>query len=54
MLTFASDTFNAHRATVKGVIVINSCELKTSFESDRVIIPKPELERLVGIMESTS
>ena len=54
VLTFASDTFNAHRATVKGVIVINSCELKTSFESDRVIIPKPELERLVGIMESTS
>ena len=54
VLTFASDTFNAHRATLKGVIVINSCELKTSFESDRVIIPKSELERLVGIMESTS
>ncbi|MBR3221273.1 MAG: NERD domain-containing protein [Kiritimatiellae bacterium] len=54
VLAFASDTFDAHRATLKGVIVMNSCELKASFESDRVVIPPPELERLVGIMESNS
>lgn len=54
VLAFASDTFDAHRATLKGVIVINSCELKASFESDRVVLPARELERLVGIMESCS
>ncbi|MBR2839462.1 MAG: NERD domain-containing protein [Kiritimatiellae bacterium] len=52
VLAFASDTFYAHRATLKGAIIINSCELKASFESDRVVIPPSELERLVGIMES--
>lgn len=54
VLAFASDTFYAHRATLKGVIVINSCELRTSFESDRVVVPPSELERLVGIMESNT
>ena len=54
VLAFASDTFDAHRATLKSVIVINSCELKASFESDRVVLPRAELERLVGIMESNS
>ena len=54
VLAFASDTFDAHRATLKGVIVINSCGLKASFESDRVVLPRAELDRLVGIMESNS
>ena len=52
VLVFASDTFDAHRATLKGAIVINSSELKAGFGSDRVVIPPSELERLVGIMES--
>ena len=54
VLVFASDTFDAHRATLKGAIVINSCELKASFASDRVVLPEQELRRLVGIMESSS
>ena len=52
VLTFASDTFDACRAEVRGAVVINSSELRRSFESDRVVIPQPELDRLVGIMES--
>lgn len=51
VLVFASDSFVAHRANLKGAIVINSCELKESFGSDRVVIPPAELERLVSLME---
>lgn len=52
VLAFASDTFTAHRANLRGTIVMNSNELKSSFETDRVVIPPAELERLVGLMES--
>lgn len=52
VLTFASDSFVAHRAELKGVIVMNSCELKNSFASDRVLLPPAELERLVNLMEN--
>lgn len=54
VLAFASDTFAAHRAEVRSTVVINACELKESFESDRVVIPPQELERLVSLMESNS
>ena len=51
VLAFASNTFTAHRANLKGTIVMNASELKTSFETDRVVIPPAELDRLVGLME---
>ena len=52
VLAFASDSFAAHRADVKGTIVMNSNELRSSFETDRVVIPSAELDRLVSLMEN--
>lgn len=52
VLTFASDTFVAHRAEVQGAVVLNSNELKASFATSRVVIPPAELTRLVQLMES--
>ena len=52
VLTFASDSFVAHRAYVNGTVIINSNELRSSFDTDRVAIQPAELERLVGLMES--
>ena len=54
VLAFASDTFTAHVAEVQGAVVINSCDLKKSFETDRVVITPEELDRLVTLMESNS
>ena len=54
VLAFASDSFAAHRANVNGTVVINSNELRSSFDTDRVVIPPAELERLVNLMESNS
>ena len=51
VVAFASDSFVAHRANLRGTIVINSNELKKSFETDRVVIPPAELDRLVSLME---
>ncbi|MBQ0033299.1 MAG: NERD domain-containing protein [bacterium] len=51
VVAFASDSFAAHRANLKGTIIINSNELKTSFDTDRVAIQPPELDRLVSLME---
>ncbi len=52
VLAFASDTFTARRANIKGTIVMNASELRESFASDRVVIPPAELERLVRLMEN--
>lgn len=52
VLTFASDSFVAHRANLNGTVVINSNELRSSFDTERVVIPPDELDRLVGLMES--
>lgn len=52
VLAFASDTFAAHRAEVRGTVVMNSSELRTSFETDRVVIPPAELTRLVSLMSN--
>ena len=52
VVAFASDSFTAHRANLRGTIIINSNELRKSFETDRVVIPPAELDRLVGLMES--
>ena len=51
VLVFASDTFDACRAELKGVVVMNSSELKRSFECDRVVLPPRDLARIVSIME---
>lgn len=52
VLAFASDTFVARRANVRGTMIMNSNELKDSFATDRVIVSAAELDRLVGLMES--
>jgi len=52
VVAFASDSFVAHRAMLGGTIVINSNELRSSFDSDRVVLPPDELDRLVSLMES--
>ena len=52
VLAFASDTFAAHRANLKGTVIINSNELRAGFDSDRVVIPPDELDRLVSLMEN--
>ena len=52
VVTFASDSFAAHRANVKGTVIINANELRQSFDTDRVVIPPMELDRLVSLMES--
>lgn len=54
VLAFASDTFGAHIAELQGAVVMNSCDMRKSFETDRVIIPPAELDRLVSLMESNS
>ena len=51
VVAFASDSFGAHRANLKGTSIINSNELKASFETDRVVIPPAERDRLVSLME---
>lgn len=53
ILAFASDTFRAHIAELQGAVVINACDLAKSFETDRVVIPPAELERLVSLMANT-
>lgn len=52
VLAFASDSFDARRANLNGTVVINSNEIKTSFDTDRVVIPPVELDRLVSLMEN--
>ena len=51
VVAFASDSFVAHRANVKGTVIINASELRRSFDTDRVVIPQAELDRLVVLME---
>ena len=52
VVAFASDSFTAHRANLKGTVIINSNELRSSFDTERVVIPPAELDRLIGLMES--
>lgn len=54
VVAFASDSFVSHRANVKGTVIINASELRQSFDTDRVVIPPAELDRLVSIMETFS
>ena len=54
VLAFASDSFVARRANLKGTVVMNSNELRSSFATDRVVIPPAELDRLVSLMENRS
>ncbi len=52
VLAFASDTFVSRVAELSGAVIINSNELAKSFETERVVIPSAELERLIGLMEN--
>lgn len=52
VVAFASDSFVAHRANLRGTIIINSNELRSSFDTERVVIPPAELDRLVSLMEA--
>lgn len=52
VLVFASDTFQAHIAEVRGAVIINSCEIRKSFATERVLLPPAELDRLVSLMEN--
>ena len=54
ILAFASDTFTARIAEVQGAVIMNSCDIRKNFETNRVIIPPAELDRLVSLMESNS
>lgn len=54
VLAFASDTFSAHLAELQGAVIINSCDLKQSFSTTRVVIDSAELDRLVSLMENNS
>lgn len=54
VLVFASDTFEAAIAEIQGVVVVNARHLRSSFDTDRVIIPPAELDRLVRMMEMGS
>ena len=51
VVAFASDSFAAHRANVRVTVIINASELRQSFDTDRVVIPPMELDRLVSLME---
>lgn len=50
VLVFASDTFEAKIAEVRGVAVLNSNHLRASINTNRVLMPKAEVDRLVGLM----
>ena len=54
VLAFASDTFGAHVAELQGAVVINSCDLRQSFSTERVVLSQAEIDRLVSLMESNS
>ncbi len=54
VLVFASDTFQAHIAEVQGTVILNSCEIRKSFGTERVVLPPAELDRLVSIMENNA
>ena len=54
VLVFASDTFEAKIAEVQGTVVINSCYLRNSFNTDRVVLVPAELDRLVRLMENNA
>lgn len=54
VLAFASDTFVPHVVETQGVVVLNSCELKGSFSTKRVLIEPQELARVVSLMENNT
>ncbi len=52
VLAFASDTFEAKIAEYRGAVILNSSHLRESFDTERVVLPPAELERLVRLMEN--
>ena len=53
VLVFASDTFRAQVAEIRGVVVMNSSYIKSGFVTDYVALQPAELDRLVRLMENT-
>lgn len=54
VLAFASNTFEAAIAEVRGAVVLNASHLRQSFMTDRVMIPPSELGRLTQLMETNA
>ena len=54
VLAFASDTFAPHVVEIQGVVVLNSCELRRSFATQRIVIEPQELDRIVSLMENNT
>jgi hypothetical protein len=52
VIAFASNTFDARVAELKGSVVMNSNELLSAFSTKRVVIPQSELDRLVALLEN--
>lgn len=52
VIAFASDTFDARVAELKGSVVMNSNELLSAFSTNRVVIEQSELDRLVALLEN--
>ena len=52
ILVFASDTFCASIAELRGAVVMNSSNLIQSFSNGRKIMDQNEVERLVALMEN--
>lgn len=50
MVVFASDTFAARRAQIRGTVVMNASEITESFRTNRVVLSPEEIQRLVGLM----
>ena len=54
VLAFASDTFEAKIAELRGTVILNANHLRASFDTDRVAIPPAECERLVRLMDDNA
>ena len=52
VLAFASDTFKSRMAEIGGAVVMNACELQSSFAAGRTVIPPQEIDRLASLMEN--
>lgn len=52
VLAFASDNFEAAIAETQSIVILNSNQLRASFESGRKVVESNELERLVRLIEN--
>lgn len=54
VLVFASNNLEARIVELQGVVALNASHLRSSFCTERVVIPPFELDRLVRLMENNS